>query len=98
VRSKRKGFENVFKPLSSFHPGPSPKGQFPESCPARFGYTYKSLKKILKINEDGLAKSQNLAFSVIPAKAGIQEFQLLLDPGFRQTGETFCEIINKYCL
>jgi hypothetical protein len=36
------------------------------------------------VNSDGPAKSQNLAFSVIPAKAGIQEIQLLLDPGFRR--------------
>ena len=48
------------------------------------------------INIDGLAKSQNLALSVIPAKARIQEIQQLLDPGFRRGDdlETFCEAIN----
>jgi hypothetical protein len=35
-------------------------------------------------NFDGLVKSQKVAFSVIPAKAGIQLFQIVLDPGFRR--------------
>jgi hypothetical protein len=35
-------------------------------------------------NIDGLVKSQKVAFSVIPAKAGIQLFQGVLDPGFRR--------------
>jgi hypothetical protein len=30
---------------------------------------------------DGLVKSQKASFSVIPAKAGIQEKQAVLDPG-----------------
>jgi hypothetical protein len=33
---------------------------------------------------DGFVKSQKTPFSVIPAKAGIQECQGLLDPGFRR--------------
>jgi hypothetical protein len=33
---------------------------------------------------DGLAKSPKLPIFVIPAKAGIQEYQLLLDPGLRR--------------
>ena len=33
---------------------------------------------------DGLARSRKMAFSVIPAKAGIQEKQTVLDPGFRR--------------
>jgi hypothetical protein len=33
---------------------------------------------------DELVKSQNPGFSVIPAKAGIQLFQGVLDPGFRR--------------
>jgi hypothetical protein len=35
-------------------------------------------------NFDDLVKSQKVAFSVIPAKAGIQLFQVVLDPGFRR--------------
>jgi hypothetical protein len=35
-------------------------------------------------NDDDLVKSQKAAFSVIPAKAGIQLFQVVLDPGFRR--------------
>jgi hypothetical protein len=30
---------------------------------------------------DGLVKSQKVGFSVIPAKAGIQLFEVVLDPG-----------------
>jgi hypothetical protein len=33
---------------------------------------------------DGLVKSQETPFSVIPAEAGIQEYRGLLDPGFRR--------------
>jgi hypothetical protein len=33
---------------------------------------------------DDFAKSQKTGFSVIPAKAGIQLFQGVLDPGFRR--------------
>jgi hypothetical protein len=36
------------------------------------------------INVDGLVRSQKTPFSVIPAEAGIQEYQELLDPGFRR--------------
>jgi len=35
-------------------------------------------------NFDELVRSQKKHFSVIPAKAGIQDFQGLLDPGFRR--------------
>jgi len=35
-------------------------------------------------NQDGLAKSLKTSFPVIPAEAGIQEYQGLLDPGFRR--------------
>jgi hypothetical protein len=34
--------------------------------------------------DDGLVKSQKMGFPVIPAKAGIQLFQYVLDPGFRR--------------
>jgi len=34
------------------------------------------------IKDDGLIKNQKFTFSVIPAKAGIQEKQAILDPGF----------------
>jgi len=36
------------------------------------------------VNADGLVKNQKFTFSVIPAKAGIQEQQGILDPGFRR--------------
>jgi hypothetical protein len=36
------------------------------------------------ITLDGLVKSQKPGFFVIPAKAGIQLFQHVLDPGFRR--------------
>jgi hypothetical protein len=40
------------------------------------------------LNVDELVKSQQMLFPVIPAKAGIQEKQTLLDPGFRR-GDDF---------
>jgi hypothetical protein len=56
------------------------------------------------INFDELVKSQKPGFSVIPAKAGIQLFQPVLDPGACPgpdpgfagvtTQETFYETIN----
>jgi hypothetical protein len=42
---------------------------FPDSC---------------DVNFDGLVKSRNSIKIVIPAKAGIQLFQDVLDPGFRR--------------
>jgi len=36
------------------------------------------------IKFDGFVKSLKRSFSVIPAKAGIQFFQDVLDPGFRR--------------
>jgi len=36
------------------------------------------------INVDAFVKSPKIPFSVIPAEAGIQEYQGLLDPGFRR--------------
>ena len=50
------------------------------------------------IKLDAFVKSQELPFSVIPAKAGIQEQQTLLDPGFRRgdgLGD-FCETVKFY--
>jgi hypothetical protein len=38
----------------------------------------------LNASIDELVKSQKTGFSVIPAKAGIQLFQGVLDPGFRR--------------
>jgi hypothetical protein len=60
--------------------------------------------KHLSINIDAFAKSRKTPFSVIPAKAGIQEKQALLDPGFRR-GDGFddflrtqqCSMINDQC-
>jgi hypothetical protein len=40
--------------------------------------------KILNLKSDELVKSRNSLKSVIPAKAGIQLFQYVLDPGFRR--------------
>ena len=47
-------------------------------------------------NTDAFAKPRKLSFSVIPAEAGIQEHQGVLDPGFRRGDgrEAFCEAIN----
>jgi hypothetical protein len=36
------------------------------------------------VNADGFVRSQQTPLFVIPAKAGIQEFQEVLDPGFRR--------------
>jgi hypothetical protein len=33
---------------------------------------------------DGLVKSRQIPFSVIPAEAGIQSFEAVLDPGVRR--------------
>jgi len=64
----------------------------------------KNLTKIKLPGIDGLVKSLKISFSVIPAKAGIQSFQIVinsLDSGFhlsarhRQAGETtFYEAIG----
>ena len=45
---------------------------------------------------DGRAKTQRVAFPVIPAKAGILENQALLDPGFRRGDglESLCEAVE----
>jgi hypothetical protein len=40
-------------------------------------------------------KSRKTPFSVIPAKAGIQEKQALLDPGFRR-GDGFDDFLRKH--
>jgi len=44
---------------------------------------------------DSLAKSQEVALSVIPAKAGIQEQRALLDPGFRR-GDGFDDVLRGH--
>ena len=47
-------------------------------------------------NLDDLVKSRKSLLFVIPAKAGIQEYQQVLDPGFRR-GEclvTYYEVVN----
>ena len=48
------------------------------------------------INVDAFVKSRKTPFSVIPAKAGIQEYQELLDPGFRRGDglKDFYETVN----
>jgi hypothetical protein len=47
------------------------------------------------INVDELAKSQKMISTVIPAKAGIQEKQILLDPGFRR-GDGFDDFLRTH--
>ena len=49
------------------------------------------------MNLDGLVKSQKLLFFVTPAKAGVQEIQILMDSGFRRNdGRWNCyEFINN---
>jgi hypothetical protein len=42
------------------------------------------IQKQRKTRNDELVKSPKTPFSVIPAEAGIQECQQLLDPGFRR--------------
>ena len=44
---------------------------------------------------DSLVKSQKMASPVIPAKAGIQVKQALLDPGFRR-GDDFDDFLRKH--
>ena len=44
---------------------------------------------------EGLLKSQEVAFSVIPAEAGIQGKQALLDPGFRR-GDSFGNFLQTH--
>jgi hypothetical protein len=43
---------------------------------------------------DELVKSQKMTSPVIPAKAGIQEKQALLDPGFRR-GDGFDDFLRS---
>jgi hypothetical protein len=47
------------------------------------------------INVDAFVKSRKTPFSVIPAKAGIQEKQALLDPGFRR-GDGFDDFLRTH--
>ncbi len=44
---------------------------------------------------DAFIKSRKTPFSVIPAKAGIQEQQVLLDPGFRR-GDGFDDLLGVH--
>jgi hypothetical protein len=44
---------------------------------------------------DELVKSQKMTSPVIPAKAGIQEKQALLDPGFRR-GDGFWDFLRDH--
>ena len=50
------------------------------------------------LNNDGLVRSQKSHFSVIPAKAGIQSFQAVLDSRLRGSDDlgTFYELIRVY--
>jgi hypothetical protein len=44
---------------------------------------------------DGLVRSTKTPFSVIPAKAGIQEKRTVLDPGFRR-GDGFDDLLRSH--
>jgi hypothetical protein len=44
---------------------------------------------------DAFVRSQETPFSVIPAEAGIQEYQELLDPGFRR-GDGFGDFLRGH--
>jgi len=47
------------------------------------------------LNIDGLVKIRKMTSPVIPAKAGIQEKQALLDPGFRR-GDGFDDFLRTH--
>jgi hypothetical protein len=47
------------------------------------------------LNDDAFVKSPITSFFVIPAKAGIQEKQALLDPGFRR-GDGFDDFLRTH--
>jgi len=48
-----------------------------------------------RIKNDAFVKSPQTLFFVIPAKAGIQEYQGLLDPGFRR-GDDFTDFLQVH--
>jgi len=54
-----------------------------------------SKNKFRMTKSDELVKSQKIASPVIPAKAGIQEKQALLDPGFRR-GDGFDDFLRTH--
>jgi len=54
-----------------------------------------SNKEFRMMKFDGFAKSREVAFAVIPAKAGIQEKRALLDPGFRR-GDGFDDVLRGH--
>jgi len=47
------------------------------------------------VNNAGLLKSRKTLFFVLPAKAGIQEKQAFLDPGFRR-GDGFDDFLRDH--
>jgi hypothetical protein len=51
------------------------------------------IQKIGPFKNDAFVESPKTLFSVIPAKAGIQEYQGLLDPGFRR-GDDFDDFLR----
>ena len=53
----------------------------------------KEIIEVIKL--DAFVKSPITSFLVIPAKAGIQEKQALLDPGFRRGDGVFSVIPAK---
>jgi hypothetical protein len=64
---------------------PGEDGYWVAECPSLPGcISQGKTKEEAVTNIDGLVKSQKASFSVIPAKAGIQLNQHVLDPGLRR--------------
>jgi hypothetical protein len=51
--------------------------------------------RISKLNFDGFVKSKEFPFSVIPAEAGIQIIQILLDSCFRRS-DSFSDFLRVH--
>jgi hypothetical protein len=70
--------------VAAYHPSTPHSSGFARLASGAF-YEAISLATFYEIiKNDELVKSQKPGFSVIPAKAGIQLFQHVLDPGFRR--------------
>jgi len=61
--------------------------------PHDLGFMGNEKCQVVKV--DGLVRSQKTSSSVIPAEAGIQEYQEVLDPGFRR-GDGFDDFLRSH--
>jgi hypothetical protein len=70
---------------------------YPTSCVGtkKLSPAKSTIKKEEIANFDAFVKSRKTPFSVIPTKAGIQEKQALLDPGFRR-GDGFDDFLRTH--